>query len=221
MQAKDIITHVLPVLKPEDKGQQALNLMEQFKVSHLAVVSGKKYLGLMSDKIIYDLNLAGEKLSKQQTNLPTVHVHENLHLLEVASLMNKLNLSVIPVVTDEHIYQGVITFTELSRHLINSLSIDETGGVVVLHIPEHSFSVSRIGQIIEGNDMQLLSLLTSKPAGSEMMEVTLKLNKIDLSALLQTFERYDIKVASAFMDDSILSDMYEDRLEQFLRYMNI
>lgn len=199
----------------------ALNWMELYKVSHLPVIKDDEYLGLISDKIIYDLNLTDEPIDKQIMQLHTPHVHENQHIIEVASAMFKLEVTVLPVVNDEHSYKGAITLLEISRLFARLLSFNEPGGVIILDIPDQSYSIGQIGQIVESNDTKILSFYASKPPGAESLQLTLKLDKVDLSPVIQALERYDYQISSVFMDDSILHDLYEDRLEQFLRYMNI
>ena len=44
MIASELISNVVPVLKPEDTCLQALNWMELFRVSHLPMEQGKMYL---------------------------------------------------------------------------------------------------------------------------------------------------------------------------------
>ncbi len=153
--------------------------------------------------------------------LHTPHIHENQHIVEVASAMYKLGVTVLPVVNDAHTYKGCIILSDISREFARMLSLNEPGGVIILNIPDQSYSVSQISQIVESNDTRLLSLFASKPADSDMLQVTIKLNKVDLSGVIRTFERYDYQIASVFMDDSMLHDLYEDRLEQFIRYLNI
>jgi CBS domain-containing protein len=219
--AKEVITENVPVLRPEDKGQTALNWMELFKVSHLPVVKQDEYLGLISDKIIYDLNLTDESIDKQLIHLHTPHIHENQHIVEIAAIITKLGITVLPVVNDGHTYKGAITIADVANHFTRLLSLNEPGGVVILQIPEHNFSLAQIGQITESNDVRILSFYSSKPKGSELIEVTLKLNKVEISGLMQTFDRYGYQIAAVFMDNSMLHDLYEDRLEQFFRYMNV
>jgi acetoin utilization protein AcuB len=219
--AKELITDIIPVLKPEDKGQTALNWMDTFRVSHLPVVKEEEYLGLISDKFIDDLNLNDEVLDRYIIQLHTPHIHENQHIVEAASAMYKLGVTVLPVVNDVHTYKGCIILPDISREFARMLSLDEPGGVIILNIPDQSYSLSQISQIVESNDTRLLSLFALKPVNSDMLQVTIKLNKVDLSGVIRTFERYDYQIASVFMDDSMLHDLYEDRLEQFIRYLNI
>jgi acetoin utilization protein AcuB len=195
--------------------------MELFKVSHLPVVKDDEYLGLISDKFIGDLNLNEEMIDKQIMQLHTPHIHENQNIIEAASVMHKLGLTVIPVVNDAHTYRGVITLTDIASEFGRMLSLNEPGGIIILNIPDQNYSLSQISQILEESDIRVLSLFTVKPSGSDVLQVTLKLNKVDLSSVIATFERYDYQIAAVFMDDSMLHDLYEDRLEQFLRYMNI
>lgn len=221
LRAKELITNNVPVLKPEDKGQTALNWMDMLKVSHLPVVKEDEYLGLISDKTIYDLNLTEESIEKQVIQLHSPHIHEDKHIFEAASVMYNLGLTVLPVLNEANSFVGTITLTDIWKGIASLLSLNEPGGIIILNVPEHNFSLSEISQIIESNDTRILSLVTHKLSGSEVLNITMKLDKLDLSAVLQTFERYSYQVASVFMDDSLLHDLYEDRLEQFLRYLNI
>ncbi len=221
MFAKELITDIIPVLKPEDKGLTALNLMDTFRVSHLPVVKEDEYLGLISDKFISDLNLNEEVIDKHIMQLHTPHIHENQHIVEAASVMYKLGVTVLPVVNDVHTYKGCLILPGISREFARMLSLGEPGGVIILNIPDQSYSLTQISQIVESNDTRLLALFALKPVDSDMLQVTIKLNKVDLSGVIRTFERYDYQIASVFMDDSMLHDLYEDRLEQFIRYLNI
>lgn len=221
MLAKELITDIIPVLKPEDKGLTALNWMDTFRVSHLPVVKKDEYLGLISDKFIEDLNLSEEVLDRYIIQLHTPHIHENQHIVEAASVMYKLGVTVLPVVNEVHTYKGCIILPGISREFARMLSLDEPGGVIILNIPDQNYSLSQISQIVESNDTRLLSLFALKPVDSDMLQVTIKLNKVDLSGVIRTFERYDYQIASVFMDDSMLHDLYEDRLEQFMRYLSI
>jgi acetoin utilization protein AcuB len=206
--AKNLISEAVPVIMLSDTGQKALTCMEDYRISHLPVVQEKAYLGLISDRFIEDLNLAETQLETLTVQLPSPHVHPNQHIYEVASLMVKYGLSLVPVADDEHIYLGSITLTDLSRHLVKLLSIPEPGGVIILHTTANNYA-------------RILSLLVNKTDDSGNLEITVKVDQVDLSAVIQTFTRYDYEISAVYMDDSMLSTMYEDRFELLLRYMNI
>ncbi len=219
--AEQLISETLPVMKPADTGQQALNLMDVYRVSHLPVVKDREYLGLISDKLIEDLNLAEERIEAHVMQLHTPHVHAKQHLFEVASVIYKLNLTVVPIVDEEHNYIGAITLNDVAGKFAQLMSFLEPGGIIILETTWNNYSASQICQIVEGNDARILSLFVSRISQSDNISIMLKLDKVDLSSVIQTFTRYDYQISTVYMDDSTLTDMYEDRLEQFLRYMNI
>ena len=53
------------------------------------------------------------------------------------------------------------------------------------------------------------------------MEVTLKINRTDLSSIVQTFERYNYEIKSTYMEDEEMDLFYNNRFEEFMRYLNI
>jgi len=221
MIAQNLLSEVVPPLRPTDSGQKALNWMEIFRISHLPVVEGKRLIGLISDKIIYDLNIIEKPVGDYSDHLLSPHVRTNQHIYEVFSAIAALKLSAIPVIDLHHEYCGVITTMDLAQRFANMIAIQETGGVIVLELNNIDYSLPRIAQIVEGNDAKILSLYVANEPESTLMTVTLKVNVIDLSAIIQTFVRYDYNIKAVFMDDSKINDVYDDRFDQLMKYLNI
>jgi hypothetical protein len=44
---------------------------------------------------------------------------------------------------------------------------------------------------------------------------------VDLSAIIQTFVRYDYNIIAVYMDNSAIKNMYDDRIDQLMKFMNI
>jgi CBS domain-containing protein len=219
--AEKLISDSLTSVNSAEKGKKALNSMDVYRVSHIPVVNGSKYLGLVSDKIIYDLNLLEVPLETQLDKLNTSHVHKDQHIFEVAILMYKLKLSVLPVLDADHYYLGAITLYDLARRFAKLFSLEEIGGVIVLEMNENNYSLSEIGKIVEGNDIKILSSFIDKKPGTNVMDVILKLDNDELSPLIQAFMRYDYNVKAVYLDQSEIGDLYKDRFEQFMKFMNI
>jgi acetoin utilization protein AcuB len=219
--AETLISDVVPSIQSSEKGQKALNMMDVFRVSHLPVVDNSKYVGLVSDKLIYDLDLIDEPISKELDKLNTTHVHADQHIFEVAILMYKLKLSVIGVLDANHYYIGAITLYDLARRFARLFSLQEIGGVVVLEMNATDYSLTQISQIVESNDTKILSSFLNRIPGTSNLDVILKLDKEDLSPVIQTFLRYDYNVKAVYLDHSMLNDLYKDRYDQFMKFMNI
>ncbi len=221
MLAESLISDVVPSIKSSEIGQKALNWMDVFRVSHIPVVNDSSYLGLVSDKLIYDLDLLEKPIETELDKLNTTHVHKDQHIFEIAILMYKLKLSVIGVLDSEHNYLGAITLYDLARRFAKLFSLQEMGGVVVLEMDVSNYSLMQISQIVESNDTKILSMFLNRRPGIQTMEVILKLDKEDLSPVIQTFMRYDYNVKAVYLDHTMLNDLYKDRFDQFMKFMNI
>ena len=221
MLAEKLISDVVPSIQRSEKGQKALNSMDVFRVSHLPVLDGKKYLGLVSDKIIYDFDLLNRPIENELDKLNTSHVHQEQHIFEVAILMYKLKLSVIGVLTAGHEYLGAITLYDLARRFARLFSLQEIGGVIVLEVNVNDYSLVQISQIVESNDTKILSFFLNRISGTNRLEIILKLDKDDLSPVIQSFSRYDYQIKAVYLDNSMLNDLYQDRYDQFMKFMNI
>jgi len=221
MIAQNLLSEVVPPLRLTDSGQKALNWMEIFRISHLPVVEGKRLVGLISDKIIYDLNIIDKPVGDYSDHLLSPHIHTNQHIYEVFNAISVLKLSAVPVLDLYDEYCGVITAFDLAQKFADLVSVHEPGGVIVLELNSIDYSLSQIAQIVEGNDARILSFYLSPEAESKRITVTLKINVVDLSAIIQTFVRYDYNIIAVYMDDSIIKNMYDDRLDQLMKFMNI
>lgn len=221
MIAEDLISEIIPAIRKEDKANEALNWMDVFRVSHLPIVEESDYLGLISDADIFDMNTPDAPVMNHQLSLNRPFVKEHQHIYEVAEVVSKLKLSAVPVLSDEEKYLGVITITDLAHEFSNLMSAGNPGAIIVLELKSNDYALSEIAQIVESNDAKILSLFVRSIINSENVWVTLKLNRTDISAIIQTFERYSYKIKAIFSDSEKLDSLMKDRLDSFLKYLNI
>lgn len=221
MIAQNLISEVVPPLRLTDSGQKALNWMEVFRISHLPVVDGKRLVGVISDKIIYDLNIIDKPMGDYVPQMLTPHVRSNQHIYEVFSIISMLKLSAVPVLNLYHEYMGVITVFDLAQKFSDLVAVKEPGGVIILELNSVDYSLSQIAQIVEGNDAKILSFYIYQEKESNVMNVTLKINIVDLSSIIQTFVRYDYNIKAVYMDESNIQNLYDDRFDQLMKFMNV
>ena len=221
MVAKDLISDVIPPLKTSDTGQTALNWMEIFRISHLPIVNNQDFLGLISDTDIYDMNQPDEPIGNHELTLLKPYVRTEQHLFEVIGLVAQLKLTVVPVLDDRNHYKGVITTGGLVNYLAGISSLDQPGGIIVLELIERDYSLSQIAQIVESNNIKVLSLYITSPKESTKLEVTLKVNSNDIASVIRTFERYNYDVKTWLSTDDSMERFYSERFDQFMKYLNI
>jgi acetoin utilization protein AcuB len=221
MVAKDLISEVIPSLKTSDLGQTALNWMEIFRVSHLPIVNNQDFLGLISDADIYDMNRPEEPIGNHSLTLFKPYVSGEQHIFEVIGLASRLKLSIVPVLDNNDHFLGVITTSDLVRHLAGISSMDQPGGIIVLELIERDYSLSQIAQIVESNNIKVLSMYITSPPESTKLEVTLKVNTGDLVSVIRTFERYNYEVKTWVSSSDSIDHFYSERFDLLMRYLNI
>jgi len=220
MFAKELISQVIPSLKPSDHGLMALGWMEEFKVSHLPMVNNGEYLGMVSDSDIIDLNEPEEAIGNSHQNLAKPFVQEEQHIYEVMKVISEHKLTVIPVLDNANRYLGLISLSDLIQKISQIAAVNEPGGIIVLEMNQNDYSLSKIAQIVEGNDTRILSCFVTTSTDTTKLEVTIKLNRTEISGVLQTFERYNYKVLSYVQEKGHFEDV-KSRYDEFMRFLNI
>ncbi len=221
MLARELVSDVIPALRTSDTGARALSWMEIFRISHLPIVNNLEFLGLISDTDIYDLGMTDEPIGNHKLSLFSPFVYDHQHIYEVIEIASRLRLTVIPVLDEKKNYTGLIGQNDLLAHFATLTAVSEPGGLIVLEMNHHDYSISQISQIVESNNARILSLYTRNTEDSTLMEVAIKINRTDLAPVIRTFQRYDYNIKASYMDDENLDSFYKNRYEQFMRYLNV
>jgi hypothetical protein len=115
----------------------------------------------------------------------------------------------------------VITTSDLIRPLAGISSMDQPGGIIVLELIDRDYSLSQIAQIVESNNIRVLSMYLTSPPESTKLEVTLKVNTSDLVSVIRTFERYNYEVKTWVTGNDSMDRFYSERFDLFMKYLNI
>jgi acetoin utilization protein AcuB len=220
MIARDLITEEIPPLVHTDTGEKALSWMEEFKVSHLPVLKNGNFVGVISESDILDKLDLDETLDLLFQHLPRPYVVENDHIYQVLSKISEFKLSVIPVLGLNEEYLGCTSVHHLLTLIANTGSIKENGGILVLEMAKTDYSMAQIAQIVESNDARILSSYIMSSPDSTNIEVTLKINKIELDRIIRTFERYDYIIKATFQKSNMDDDL-KFRYDAFMNFLNL
>jgi len=220
MQAEELINQMIPPLKLNDTSQTALNWMEVFHVSQLAVVEDRIYKGIIVEDSILERNDSTLPLSQYKLDYQDIYVSSGTHYYDVINLATKNNLELIPVVGDNKQYLGVISVNETSVAIAQMFASQGPGGIIVLAIKEIDYSLAQIARLIEANDTKILSVFVSNDTKDSIIKVTIKLNRVDLTRVIATLERYDYKIIAQFQETEV-ENYDKDRLDMLFKYLNI
>ena len=221
MLAKAMITETINPLKTSDSGTTALGLMEEFRVSHLPIVNDLELLGVISDTDILNMTNIDDPVGSCPLSVTGAYVREGDHIYEVIKTFNEHHLTLLPVVNDKNHYMGVITMMTLDGCIARITAVDNPGGIIVLEVNEKDYSLSEIAQIVESNDAKVLSMYLNSVPDSTKLEITLKLNRIDIGPVLQTFNRYNYIISASFSDQDVYNEGLQDRYDSLMNYLNI
>ncbi|HLP53897.1 MAG TPA: CBS domain-containing protein [Fluviicola sp.] len=220
MIARDVITDEIPPLIHTDSGEKALRWMEEFKVSHLPVLKNGNFVGLISETEILDRKDLDQSLDILFDHLPRPYVADTVHVFEVLSKMAEHRISVLPILDQQEQYVGCTSVHQLMCMIANTGSIKEIGGIIVLEMNRIDYSMAQIAQIVEGNSAKILSSYIMSTPDSTKIEVTLKINQMELGRIIRSFERYDIVVKATYQRTSDEDDM-QFRYDALMNYLNM
>lgn len=99
------------------------------------------------------------------------------------------------------------------------MSVEEEGAIIVLEIDKKKFLLSEINHLVETNNTQILQLNTVKESENTLL-VTLKLNKVEVSDIVATFQRYDYSV-KYFIGEEHYNNELQENYEHLISYLNV
>ena len=220
MLAIELNNNIIPQLQLEDTVGKALQLINDFKVSHLPVVSEEKYLGLISEDDLLDADNKKMHIQLLQDEFLDVSIKENAHFLQAVNISNQYQTSVVPVVNEEKEFLGSISGQTLLRTLGNFSGALEIGGIIVLEMERNQFTISEISRIVESSEATILHLNTTVQPETGLLTVTIHINKKELSLVVAAFERYEYDVIYYFGEEKFANEIHSN-YRHLMNYLDI
>lgn len=219
MLTRQLISNSIPYLHKGDKVYQALQLMNDYHVSHLPVVEEEQYLGIISEEQLLHSDDENKLSDLPMSEVGGTMVQANDHFLKAIQVAVQKNQSIVPVVEENQIV-GIVTYNDLLRNTSDFMSLGHPGALIVLEMEPKAYSFTEINRIVESNDAQITQLNTSPDPETGLVQVTLRLSKMEVSAIIATFQRYEYNVKYYFGEE-----MYENELrgnyDNLMHYLNI
>jgi CBS domain-containing protein len=213
-------TQTLPYLRLSDKVYQALELMNENRVAHLPIVNGDKYVGLISEADLSEAENDHSTLEQFQQSIANPSVKDSEHVLKAIQVAVENGLTVVPIVGEENELLGVVTYADLLKYSSEFMSLNEPGGLIVLEMESKAYSFNEISRLIESNDAQITQLNTSTDPKTGLMEVTIKVNKLEVSDIVATFQRHEYNVKYYFGEELFENEL-RTNYDNLMNYLKI
>lgn len=220
MYARELISDAIPPLRTSDTIRTVKERMAEFRVIHLPIVNNKQFLGLISDEDLIEVADQSFPIGGLSLSLHNVCIYEDQHIYDVIRLFYEQKLSLVPVLDLNKNYIGVISINTMMEYIATITSVKEPGGIIILEVDNRNNSLTHIAQIVESDNAQILSSYIQSFPDSTRLEITLKLNRTDISSILASFLRYEYTVKATF-NDTKSDDGISDRYNQLMNFLDI
>lgn len=219
MLASQLIYTGFPAVNLFDKVSFALQLMEDYDVLHLPVLSEEKFSGVVEKDDLLDVDQDG-LLATLEQSLKKVSVKGEEHFLVAVKLTAEHGLTILPVINEHSELVGIIPAKSLFVHVSRFIGNEEKGGIIVLETDKRHFSFGEISRLVETNDAYITQLNTYPESDTGLIVVTIKINKIEVSDIVATFQRYDYAVRYYFGEEQYANELREN-YNHLLSYLNM
>nr|WP_199159132.1 CBS domain-containing protein [Pedobacter sp. ASV2] len=220
MFAEEIISSVIPPVRTDDTVQKVLDRMNEFKLKHMPVVNDLQFIGIASEDDLLGIQDHKQQIKDISLNLLNAFVFNNAHTYDVIRLLSQLKLTVVPVLDQQKNYLGVVSINNIVDYVADQYAVNEQGGIIVLEISNRDNSLAHISQIVEADNAQILSSYVNSFENSTRLELTLKVNKTEITSLVASLERYDYLVKEVYNNTQI-DNGSQERFDSFMNYLNV
>ncbi len=220
MLTRELESQTLPYLHLTDKVYQALQLMNDNHVTHLPIIEGDKYIGLISEEDLLQAENDNAELQTLQQSFANPSVKGDEHFLKAVQVAAENGLSVVPVLGDDNELIGTVVYNDLLKHASEFMSLNEPGGLIVLEMESNQYSFNEISKLVETNNAQITQLNTTNDAETGLMQVTLRINKPEVSDIVATFQRYEYNV-KYFFGEELYTNELRSNYDNLMNYLKI
>ncbi|CAN5429160.1 hypothetical protein BH20BAC1_BH20BAC1_01620 [soil metagenome] len=220
MLAYELSDNIIPQLRLSDSVSKALQLMSDFKISHLPVVAEDKYLGLIGEDDLLDVENKNNHIEFFQHHFVPAFIHSDNHFLFAVNVSNLYQTNIIPVINDEKDLLGTISHQVLLTALGEFAGASEPGALMELKIDRTKFNVSEINRIVESDGANILHLNISIRPDDSNVRVTIIINKREISTLMASFERYDYSI-NFHSGEELFENDIDTNYRHLMNYLDI
>jgi predicted transcriptional regulator len=220
MQIQDLNYAGYPWVQHTESVATALAMMEDEQLTHLPVVEGTTYQGLVSREALYEVSDDSIALDQLGWPLPRPSVKPTDHFLAAVQVMGEQGLSLVPVITEQQELLATISALELTTAIGKFLGLQAGGALLVLEKEAQHYTASEVAKLVESNDAQLLQLNTTVNAQTGNIQITIRLNKYEVSDVIATFQRYDYTVRFYVGEEQYANEL-KSNYDHLIHYLKI
>ena len=213
MRVKDRMRRSLVSVAQSDTLDHALRTLKQFNIRHLPVVKGDRVVGIVSDRDVkkaapsqFDYPTAEEFRAftsavtvKEIMTKEVITVSPLTPIEEAACLMNQKRIGALPVVQEGRLV-GILTEADVLGVMIEMMGATQTASRIEIEISASHGVLTEVIQIVEGQQVEIASLVTLPTCEGARRLLILRLRTINPDPVVKALtERGYPQVVSEFV----------------------
>lgn len=204
---------------PSDSVDYVLDKMNELHCKQLAVVENGIFYGLIEENILLDEQDTSRTMEGFNHALKIISLFDYQHVYDALQLMAHYDFCFIPIVDKNHNYCGSLTKQNILVALNNILG-DEESAIIVIELGARDNALSHIARIIETENTTIYSTAIHQLPDSSKLEMTIKVNKTNLSAVIASLWRNQYVVKATFRDSMDQSNI-QSRYQLLMNYLDL
>lgn len=214
-----LLSSTTTTVDPHDTVAHVIELAASSSQDFLPVLDGLQYLGLVSATDAEDADPNAEIITLQHLFLkPFVSTGD--HFLQALRVRAKFFVDIVPVLNEKNEWEGIIHNEKLLDQLAALNGVTESGSIVVLEMPRQDYAPGLINRLVESNDAMVMHFNTVQDHHSGTIQVVLRINKEEVSAIVATFQRHEFTVLYHYGEERY-DNTLQQNLDHLLNYLNI
>ncbi|TYR34804.1 CBS domain-containing protein [Sphingobacterium phlebotomi] len=207
-------------VQSDDSIAFALDKMNELHTTQLPIVDGRDLLGILTEDHLLSAHDETQTVSSLMVSLRFVYLYEYQHIYDALQYMDAHQLDILPVLDKENGYIGVVTTIDLLSAINETLGNKDPGAIIVLELGKNDVSFSHIAHIFESENVRILNTAVRDIPDTTKIEMTIKVDKQNISTVIASLWRFDYVVKATFNDGSQDSDIKE-RYDILMNYLNL
>jgi len=219
MNITDYILNEIKPLKLKSSVADAIELFDNYPITHFPVIENDKLLGSFAEDDIHTTNENDHELVEHAHLLNSFFADEKATVLELLKIFADNDTNIIPVLNKNKDYIGYYDLRDVLDVFSTSPFMIEESETLIVEKLENDYSMSEISQIIESNSAKLLGCYISEKK-NDFIQIILKIVSSDIHEIMHTFRRYEYKIISMHDNDIYLEDL-KNRSEYLQKYLEM
>ena len=205
-------THKINPINTEMSPAACLEVMVDLRCFELPVYKNNQLWGTID---FQDCINSPQKTIDSLVKPGCVSVYYLSHIFDVLALFKASPKGVFAVLGENQEWLGILTKDMVVDSLSASLSIEQTGAILILEMSSSQYSSNEISRIVEGEGFKVLGLWLHQNDESARIKVTIKINTSNIERIINGFDRFGYVVLATFGDE----DYQENVKQKFLTLM--